>query len=119
MRTRLERQYRFESAHFLPNVPEGHKCARVHGHSYRVDIVVQGDVDPHRGWIMDFAEIDEQVNPLVRALDHRLLNDLEGLANPTSELLAHWLWQRLKPVLPALHELAVSETAPSRGGVCG
>lgn len=113
MRTRLERSYRFEAAHFLPKVPPGHKCARMHGHSYAVDIAIEGDIDPERGWLMDFAEIDEHVLPLVRQLDHQILNEIGGLANPTSELLAVWLWQQLAG-LPGLVEVAVSETPSSR-----
>ena len=114
MSTRLERSYRFEAAHFLPKVPPGHKCARMHGHSYRVEITIQGEVDPERGWIMDFAEIDEHVLPLVRLLDHQVLNEIDDLANPTSELLARWWWERLAPRLPGLYEVAVSETVTSR-----
>ncbi|MBA3397889.1 MAG: 6-carboxytetrahydropterin synthase QueD [Deltaproteobacteria bacterium] len=113
MRTRLERSYRFESAHFLPKVPPGHKCARMHGHSYLVEIVIEGEVDPERGWVMDFAEIDEHVGPLVRQLDHQVLNEIAGLANPTSELLAIWLWQQLA-ALPGLAEVVVAETPTSR-----
>jgi 6-pyruvoyltetrahydropterin/6-carboxytetrahydropterin synthase len=114
MRTRLERSYRFEAAHFLPKVPPGHKCARMHGHSYLVEVAIEGDVDPERGWVMDFAEIDEHVTPLVRQLDHQVLNEIDGLANPTSELLAVWLWGKLAPRLAALCEVAVSETPTSR-----
>jgi 6-pyruvoyltetrahydropterin/6-carboxytetrahydropterin synthase len=114
MRMRLTRDYRFEAAHFLPKVPDGHKCARMHGHSYAVTVVIEGEVDAERGWIMDFADIDEHVQPLVRMLDHRVLNEIEGLANPTSELLAAWLWQRVRGSLPALIELQVSETPTSR-----
>jgi len=113
MRTRLERSYRFEAAHFLPKVPEGHKCARMHGHSYQIEVAIEGDVDPERGWLVDFAEIDEHVAPLVRLLDHQVLNEVDGLANPTSELLAQWWWQRLASVLP-LVEIMVSETPSSR-----
>ena len=114
MRTRLERSYRFEAAHFLPKVPPGHKCARMHGHSYLVEIAIEGEVDPERGWVMDFAEIDEHVMPLVRQLDHQVLNELEGLANPTSELLAIWLWHKLAPTLTGITEVVVSETPTSR-----
>jgi 6-pyruvoyltetrahydropterin/6-carboxytetrahydropterin synthase len=114
MRTRLERSYRFEAAHFLPKVPPGHKCARMHGHSYQVEVVIEGELDPERGWVMDFAEIDERAQPLVRQLDHQVLNEIAGLANPTSELLAVWWWQQLAPVLPGLQEVAVSETPTSR-----
>jgi len=114
MRTRLERTYRFEAAHFLPRVPPGHKCARMHGHSYQIQIAIEGDVDPDRGWVMDFASIDEHAVPLVRLLDHQILNEVEGLANPTSELLAVWWWERLRPTLPQLAEVVVSETESSR-----
>ncbi len=114
MRVRLERSYRFEAAHFLPKVPPGHKCARMHGHSYLVEVAVEGEVDPARGWLIDFADIDEHAGPLVRQLDHQVLNEIEGLANPTSELLAAWWWQKLAPGLPQLFEVAVSETPSSR-----
>jgi 6-pyruvoyltetrahydropterin/6-carboxytetrahydropterin synthase len=114
MRTRLERSYRFEAAHFLPKVPPGHKCARMHGHSYLVEIAVEGEVDPERGWLIDFAEIDEHAIPLVRQLDHQVLNEIEGLTNPTSELLAVWIWNHLRPTLPSLTEVVVSETPSSR-----
>ena len=114
MRTRLQREYRFEAAHFLPRVPEGHKCARMHGHSYQVVLVIEGEIDPELGWVMDFAAIDEHVLPLTRALDHRVLNEIDGLANPTSELLAVWLWDRIAPSLPLLVEVQVAETPTSR-----
>src|ERR1700689_1246665 len=114
MRTRLERHYRFEAAHFLPKVPPGHKCARMHGHSYQIDLVIEGDVDPELGWVIDFAEIDEHATPLVRRLDHQVLNEIDGLANPTSELLAVWWWQHLVATLPQLVEVVVSETPTSR-----
>jgi 6-pyruvoyltetrahydropterin/6-carboxytetrahydropterin synthase len=114
MRTRLERTYRFEAAHFLPKVPPGHKCARMHGHSYLIEIAIEGVVDPERGWVMYFAEIDEHAMPLVRELDHQVLNEVEGLANPTSELLASWWWQKLSSKLPGLAEVVVSETPSSR-----
>ena len=114
MRTRLERTYRFEAAHFLPKVPEGHKCARMHGHSYVISVAVEGEVDSERGWLMDFAEIDEHVMPLVRLLDHRVMNEIDGLDNPTSEHLAVWLWRKLKPSLPVLVEVGVAETTSSR-----
>ena len=113
MRMRLQREYRFEAAHFLPLVPEGHKCARMHGHSYAITILIEGEIG-ERGWVMDFADIDEHVQPLVRALDHRVLNEIEGLANPTSELLAAWLWSRVRASLPLLVEVQVAETPSSR-----
>jgi 6-pyruvoyltetrahydropterin/6-carboxytetrahydropterin synthase len=113
MRSRLERTYRFEAAHFLPKVPAGHKCARMHGHSYKIEIAIEGDVDPERGWVMDFAAIDEHVLPIIKRLDHQVLNEIDGLANPTSELLAVWLWQRLATLVP-LADVVVSETETSR-----
>jgi 6-pyruvoyltetrahydropterin/6-carboxytetrahydropterin synthase len=114
MRMRLQRDYRFEAAHFLPNVPAGHKCARMHGHSYAITIVIEGEVDAERGWVMDFADIDEHVAPLVRSLDHRVLNEVDGLANSTSEHLAAWLWTRVRASLPLLVEVQVAETPTSR-----
>jgi 6-pyruvoyltetrahydropterin/6-carboxytetrahydropterin synthase len=114
MRARLERSYRFEAAHQLPKVPAGHKCARMHGHSYQIHVVIEGEVDPELGWLLDFAAIDEHANPLVKRLDHQVLNEIEGLANPTSELLAVWWWHALKPGLADLIEVWVSETPTSR-----
>jgi 6-pyruvoyltetrahydropterin/6-carboxytetrahydropterin synthase len=114
MRTRLERSYRFEAAHFLPKVPPGHKCSRMHGHSYLIEIAIEGEIDPAFGWVMDFAEIDEHVTPLVKMLDHQVLNEVEGLANPTSELLAAWWWGKLAPRMAMLVEVVVSETPSSR-----
>lgn len=114
MRIRLERSYKFEAAHFLPQVPAGHKCARMHGHSYHIEVVIEGDVDPELGWLMDFSAIDDHAGPLVKLLDHQILNEIEGLANPTAELLAVWWWQRLRVTLPSVVEVAVSETENSR-----
>jgi 6-pyruvoyltetrahydropterin/6-carboxytetrahydropterin synthase len=103
----------FEAAHRLPNVPAGHKCARVHGHSYKVRLHVRGPVNPQTGWVMDLGEIDAAFAPLRAQLDHHYLNDVEGLENPTSEILAKWIWQRLRPSLPLLCRIQVSETASS------
>lgn len=105
---------RFEAAHKLPNVPPTHKCSRLHGHSYQVELHVTGPIDPHFGWVMDFAQIRAAFQPLHAQLDHYYLNDIEGLQNPTSELLAQWIWQRLKPALPLLSAIAVQETCTSR-----
>jgi 6-pyruvoyltetrahydropterin/6-carboxytetrahydropterin synthase len=113
MRTRLERLYRFEAAHFLPKVPAGHKCARMHGHSYEIEVAIEGEIEPERGWLMDFASIDDHVIPIIKQLDHQVLNEIDGLSNPTSELLAVWWWQRLTAALP-LVEVVVSETESSR-----
>lgn len=114
MRTRLERSYRFEAAHYLPKVAPGHKCARMHGHSYLIQVTLEGEIDPEHGWLLDFGELDAHADRLVAALDHRVLNEIEGLANPTSELLAVWWWQKLAPAVPQLCEVAVSETPTSR-----
>lgn len=114
MRCELVREYDFEAAHRLPNVPESHKCARMHGHSYRITIRVEGEVDDRLGWVTDFGAVDEHVRPLIAQLDHRVLNEIQGLENPTSELLAVWLWQRLEPQLPVLTAVEVSETPTSR-----
>jgi 6-pyruvoyltetrahydropterin/6-carboxytetrahydropterin synthase len=93
--TRIGRTYRFESAHRLPCVPDGHKCKNLHGHNYRIEVVVSGKLDD-RGFVADFAEIDAEVAPLIKKVDHRLLNDVEGLENPTAEIIAAWFLQRIK-----------------------
>ena len=105
--------FTLESAHRLPNVPEGHKCARVHGHSFRVEIHVRGPLDPQLGWVMDFADVKAAFEPLFLQLDHRYLNDVPGLENPTSEHLARWIWRRLLPALPQLCAVVVHETCTS------
>ena len=105
------KEYRFESAHWLPGVPDGHPCGRMHGHSYRLVVKVDGPLDPTTGWVVDFATIDAAFLPLHARLDHHLLNEIEGLHNPTCELLAHWILQRLQPALPNLSELTLWETA--------
>ena len=104
------KEFTFEAAHDLPFTPEGHKCRRLHGHSFRVRIYVSGEVDPATGWIMDFADIKAAFEPLWRQLDHHYLNDVEGLDNPTSENIAAWIWRRLKPALPGLSAVELFET---------
>jgi 6-pyruvoyltetrahydropterin/6-carboxytetrahydropterin synthase len=95
LETRIARTYRFESAHYLPLVPDGHKCKRLHGHNYRVDIVLRGELDS-RGFVKDFAEIDELVRPLIKEIDHRVLNEIDGLSNPTAENIAAWFFERIE-----------------------
>ncbi len=107
------REFRIEAAHRLPHVPADHKCARLHGHSFRIGVHVEGPVGERSGWVMDFADIHTAMAPLYTALDHRYLNEIEGLENPTSENLAVWVWQRLKPRLPALARIVVHETCTS------
>jgi 6-pyruvoyltetrahydropterin/6-carboxytetrahydropterin synthase len=107
------KEFRIEAAHRLTGVPPDHKCGRLHGHSFVVRVVVEGPIDPVTGWVMDFAEIAQRFQPLFQALDHRYLNDVEGLENPTSERLAIWVWDRLRPALPELSEVEVRETCTS------
>lgn len=112
MKVQLQQRVRFEAAHLLPRCPEGHKCRRLHGHSYQASIVVEGDVDEEAGWLLDYAAIKEAFAPLHDQLDHRYLNEVEGLENPTSENLARWIWDRLAPTLP-LAEVRIEETCTS------
>jgi 6-pyruvoyltetrahydropterin/6-carboxytetrahydropterin synthase len=107
------KEFTFEAAHRLPNVPEGHKCARLHGHSFTVSIHVEGEVDDELGWVMDFDEIKVAFEPLYEQLDHHFLNEIEGLQNPTSEELARWIWTRLSPELVGLSTVVVRETCTS------
>jgi 6-pyruvoyltetrahydropterin/6-carboxytetrahydropterin synthase len=107
------KEFTFEAAHRLPNVPTGHKCARLHGHSFRVELHVSGLVVEPAGWVMDFATIKAAFEPLYDQLDHHYLNEIEGLENPTSERLARWIWTRLRPTLPQLARVVVRETCTS------
>lgn len=107
------KRFHIEAAHRLPNVPEGHKCARLHGHSFLVEIHVSGEPGADTGWVMDFAEIKQAFQPIYDQLDHHYLNDIPGLENPTSENLARWIWERLKPALPLLSQITVHETCTS------
>lgn len=107
------KEFNFEAAHRLPNVPEGHKCARLHGHSFMVSIHVSGPVGDTSGWVMDFGDIKAKFKPIYNQLDHYYLNDIEGLENPTSENIARWIWQRLKPELPELSKIVIRETCTS------
>lgn len=109
----IYKEFTFEAAHRLPNVPPDHKCARLHGHSFTVTVHVSGPLAEREGWIVDFAEIKAAFQPLYEQLDHHYLNDIDGLDNPTSELLARWIWQRLKPRLPLLTKVVVRETCTS------
>ena len=96
MSTTLFKDFTFEAAHRLPHVPEGHKCGRLHGHSFMVRLEITGEVDPHTGWIIDFAELKAAFKPTYERLDHHYLNDIPGLENPTSEVLAKWIWDQVK-----------------------
>lgn len=110
---RIFKEFTFEAAHLLPRVPEGHKCRRLHGHSFRVEIHVAGPVDAELGWVMDFGDIKRAFDPIHSELDHHYLNEIPGLENPTSEAIAAWIWQRLAPALPGLAKVVVRETCTS------
>ncbi|MEK6606683.1 MAG: 6-carboxytetrahydropterin synthase QueD [Myxococcota bacterium] len=114
MRATIGRTFSFEAAHRLPHVREGHKCARLHGHSFRVEIELEGEVDAESGWHRDFGDVDDAFAPLLERLDHHFLNEVAGLENPTSEVLARWLWERLGPALPTLSAVTVHETCTAR-----
>jgi 6-pyruvoyltetrahydropterin/6-carboxytetrahydropterin synthase len=113
MVVRLRKTFSFEAAHGLPTFPAEHKCRRLHGHSFFFDVVVEGEVEAAKGYLIDYGQITAAVEPLVRRLDHYYLNEIEGLDNPTSEMLAKWLWDRIKPVLPQLAKIEVRETCTS------
>lgn len=107
---RITKSFGFDAAHWLPGVPEGHKCRRLHGHTYRLEIALEGDPDPQLGWVTDYGEISGAVKPLLEELDHHCLNEIPGLENPTAEVLAAWIFARLQPLLPLLADVTVSET---------
>lgn len=110
MRAEISKWFAFEAAHRLPAVPEDHKCARLHGHSFRVELTVSGPVGEESGWVMDFGDLSAAWAPLHDLVDHRYLNEVDGLANPTSEILATWVWDRVSPTLPGLVAVKVAET---------
>ena len=114
MQVRLVHEFKFESAHRLPKVPAGHKCARLHGHSFKVELAIVGPMNPETGWLIDFGELEEIWRPVYQTLDHNYLNDVPGLENPTSEILAKWIWDRMKPTLPMLDQVTLFETCDAR-----
>ncbi|MCW2258046.1 6-pyruvoyltetrahydropterin/6-carboxytetrahydropterin synthase [Providencia alcalifaciens] len=109
-KTSIYKDFYFEAAHKLPHVPEGHQCGRLHGHSFMVRLELTGEVDKKTGWIIDFSDVKEAFKPILNQLDHYYLNDIEGLENPTSEVLASWIWNKTKPLLPLLSAVTVKET---------
>jgi 6-pyruvoyltetrahydropterin/6-carboxytetrahydropterin synthase len=119
MRLKLSKTFRFEAAHSLPTFPEGHKCRRLHGHSFRFDVVVEGDVDPAKGYLIDYGDIKRICDPIVHQLDHYYLNEIPGLENPTAEMISKWLWDHIKPQLPLLSKIVVNETCTSACEYCG
>jgi 6-pyruvoyltetrahydropterin/6-carboxytetrahydropterin synthase len=110
----LRKTFQFEAAHLLPHLPETHKCRRLHGHSFKVEIVVTGECHPELGWVMDYADITKAFQPLWQQLDHYYLNEVRGLDNPTSENIAKWIWKKLKPDLQLLSEIVVAETCTAK-----
>src|SRR5215218_5079686 len=114
MKIELRKTFQFEAAHLLPNLPPTHKCRRLHGHSFQVEVAVAGEIDAKLGWLIDYAEISEAFKPLLERLDHYYLNEISGLENPTSENVAIWIWNDLKPRLPLLTEIVVAETCTAR-----
>lgn len=109
----IYKEFTFEAAHRLPNVPEGHQCSRLHGHSFKVQIHVAGPIGETTGWVMDFADLKAAFKPTLERLDHYYLNDIPGLENPTSEVIAKWIWAELKPKLPELSKILIKETCTS------
>lgn len=105
--------FKIDAAHRLPNLPKGHKCTQMHGHSFRIEIYVRGPVDEKLGWVIDFADIDKEFRPLYEQLDHHYLNEIAGLENPTSENIAFWIWKNLKPRFPILSKVVVQEASDS------
>src|SRR5258706_6208239 len=114
MMMELAKTFQFEAAHLLPNLPKSHKCGRLHGHSFQVEVEVAGECDAKLGWLIDYAEIAEAFKPILEKLDHYYLNEIQGLENPTSENVAAWIWKKLKPRLPLLTEIVVAETCTAR-----
>ncbi|MGE5518706.1 MAG: 6-carboxytetrahydropterin synthase QueD [Candidatus Dadabacteria bacterium] len=110
----IYKEFSFDSAHYLSKVPEGHKCRNMHGHTYRLRVYLQGTPDPQYGWIMDFKELKDIVGPVIDMLDHKVINDIEGLENPTAENITIWIWNQIKPLLPLLHRVKLFET-PTTG----
>jgi 6-pyruvoyltetrahydropterin/6-carboxytetrahydropterin synthase len=110
----IYKEFSFDSAHFLPNVPDGHKCKEMHGHTYRLKVFIQGELDPKLGWIMDFKELKEALLPVIEALDHKLINNVPGLENPTAENITVWIWNQIQPALPLLSRIELYET-PTTG----
>jgi 6-pyruvoyltetrahydropterin/6-carboxytetrahydropterin synthase len=104
------REFKFDAAHLLPNLTPGHRCSSMHGHTFRLIVHLEGDLGEKTGWVRDFGEIKEICKPVIDQLDHSYLNDVPGLENPTSENIAVWIWNRLKPVLPELSMIEISET---------
>ncbi|MEO8351291.1 MAG: 6-carboxytetrahydropterin synthase QueD [Chthoniobacteraceae bacterium] len=114
MKVRLTKDFTFEAAQTLPSAPEGHKCRKMHGHSFKIEVSVEGETNPETGWFYDHAVIGGTMKPIIESLDHSYLNDIDGLENPTIENMAAWFWQKLSPQLPGLAEIVIHETPTAR-----
>ena len=119
MHVRLTKDFAFEAAQTLPNVPAGHKCGKMHGHSFKLEISVEGEVDPATGWLYDHSCISRSMDPLLEILDHSYLNDIPGLENPTIENMCLWLWEKLEHQLAGLAEIVIHETPSARCSYMG
>ena len=111
MKMKLKQQFQIESARFLPNLPVGHPCQRMHGHSFKITLTLVGETDKKLGWVIDYNDIEKAVKPILNLIDHRVLNEIPGLENPTSENLCYWLYEKIKAKIPELTRISVSETA--------
>lgn len=109
----IYKQFSFDSAHFLPKVPAGHKCINTHGHTYFLTVYIEGDMIEKYGWVIDYTDLKNGIQPIINLLDHQLLNNIPGLENPTSEVLAIWLWNKIKPIFPGLKKIELNETPTS------
>lgn len=107
------KQFTFDSAHFLPNVPDGHKCKEIHGHTYRLTVFIEGPLDKDLNWVMDFSDLKRAIGPVIDSIDHKLMNNISGLENPTCEQMAIWLWNKIKPKIPLLKKIELNETPTS------
>ena len=116
---RIYKEFKFDAAHRLPMVEAGHKCGNLHGHTFVLEVHLEGEVDPAKGWILDFNVLGSAVDPIIEQLDHAVLNEIEGLENPTSENLSVWFWEKLKPQLPQLAQIVIKESPTSGCIYCG
>jgi len=110
------KKFTFDSAHFLPHVPHTHKCRETHGHTYLLTVYIEGGLVNHLEWVMDFADLKKVIEPVIDSVDHKLLNNIPGLENPTCEILAVWLWKQIKPHIPQLKKIELNET-PTSGAI--
>jgi len=115
----IYREFTFDSAHYLPKLPEGHKCREMHGHTYRLKVYIKGKPDPHQGWIVDFKEMKNKITGVIDEVDHKTLNQVQGLDNPTAENITIWFWQKLKPLFQGLSRIELKETASTGVVYCG